>query len=283
MSTTRLGNTEGFWWKYSFSWWPLRSVYPTIVFIVDVNGSSRSVSILFAFTRCPIAVSDRQSMVLKRCWTNSSNQPVGFFNCDDEQKSIPTTVFSSRVTNQINRIFHYLSPHTWFNWFISFVIEVPLGFNPLLHKRTWRRGVESPATEVYYIREKYGYFASKWSLVSSSNQPIAGLIFLASPAIRSSRSEHVKFRVGQVVRHKLYGYRGVIVGWDEIANAPDPWIREHHQGHPVSRSETIIRFLGNEHSSLGIFETTELFCSTGHKRSTSSQDIHTTRTHRSDF
>ena len=67
---------------------------------------------------------------------------------------------SIRIKNGINQFFHYLSPNTWFNWLISFVIEIPLGFNPLLHKRTWRRGIESPATEVYYIREKYGYFAS---------------------------------------------------------------------------------------------------------------------------
>lgn len=56
---------------------------------------------------------------------------------------------------------------------------------------------------------------------------------LASPAIRSSRSEHVRYRVGQVVRHKTYGYRAVIIGWDEIASAPDEWLDEHHQGHPV--------------------------------------------------
>ena len=72
--------------------------------------------------------------------------------------SVTLTIY--RVTDQINRVFHFLSPQTWFNWFISLVVEVPLGFNPLLHKRTWRRGIESPATEVYHIREKYGYFAS---------------------------------------------------------------------------------------------------------------------------
>ncbi len=60
------------------------------------------------------------------------------------------------------------------------------------------------------------------------------LLFLASPSIRSPRSEYVKFRVGQVIRHKLYGYRAVIIGWDEIASAPDEWLNEHHQGHPVS-------------------------------------------------
>jgi hemimethylated DNA binding protein len=57
---------------------------------------------------------------------------------------------------------------------------------------------------------------------------------LASPTIRSPRSEYVRYRVGQVIRHKLYGYRAVIIGWDEIASAPDEWLDEHHQDHPVS-------------------------------------------------
>ncbi len=140
-----------------------------------------------------------------------------------------------RITSQINQIFHYLSPNTWFNWFISFVIEIPLGFNPLLHKRTWRRGIESPATEVYYMREKYGYFASNFSSFFFCIMIYEiFVLLLASPTIRSSRSEYVKFRVGQVVRHKIYGYRAVIIGWDEIASAPDQWLDEHHQGHPVS-------------------------------------------------
>ncbi len=137
-----------------------------------------------------------------------------------------------RITSQINQFFHYLSPNTWVNWFISFVIEIPLGFNPLLHKRTWRRGIESPATEVYYIREKYGYFASKFFQNYNFENNFYG--YLASPAIRSSRSEFVKYRVGQVIRHKIYGYRAVIIGWDQIAVAPDEWLDEHHQGHPVS-------------------------------------------------
>ncbi|CAF4294645.1 unnamed protein product, partial [Adineta steineri] len=64
-------------------------------------------------------------------------------------KDIEQTQAINKISNQINQFLHYLTPNTWFNWFISFVIEVPLGFNPLLHKRTWRRGVESPATEVY--------------------------------------------------------------------------------------------------------------------------------------
>ena len=58
-------------------------------------------------------------------------------------------------------------------------------------------------------------------------------ILLASPAVRSPRPNSVKLRVGQVVRHQIYGYHGVIIGWDEVARAPDRWLNEHHQGHPV--------------------------------------------------
>ncbi|CAF4583395.1 unnamed protein product [Rotaria sp. Silwood1] len=108
-------------------------------------------------------------------------------------KDFEQTQAITKITNQINQVFHYLSPTTWFNWFISFVIEVPLGFNPLLHK--------------------------------------------PSPAIRSSRSEYVKYRVGQVIRHKIYGYRAVIIGWDEIASAPDQWLDEHHHEHPEFRTQ----------------------------------------------
>jgi hypothetical protein len=166
-----------------------------------------------------------------------------------------------RITNQINQLFHYLSPTTWFNWFISFVIEIPLGFNPLLHKRTWRRGIESPATEVYYMREKYGYFASKFLIVHIFLKILRYI--LASPTIRSPRSEYVRYRVGQVIRHKLYGYRAVIIGWDEIASAPDEWLDEHHQDHPVSlpkKNKQPYRFF----DYLGIPDPTELFCITGY-------------------
>lgn len=182
---------------------------------------------------------------------------------DSNKRKHPNEI--SRMTNQINQIFHYLSPTTWFNWLVSFVIEIPLGFNPLIHKRTWRRGIESPATEVYYMREKYGYFASKYS--SDELKSRFFVFILASPAIRSSRSEYVRYRVGQVVRHKLYGYRAVITGWDEIASAPDEWLDEHHQGHPV-RIQTSFFFLIKSSHYLGISYPTQLFCSAWYQRST---------------
>jgi hypothetical protein len=33
----------------------------------------------------------------------------------------------------------------------------------------------------------------------------------------------VLFRVGQVIRHKRYGYKGVISGWDRKFNATQEW------------------------------------------------------------
>ena len=34
--------------------------------------------------------------------------------------------------------------------------------------------------------------------------------------------------MGQVIKHKRFGYRGVIVGWDETTQAPGSWIKQMH-------------------------------------------------------
>ena len=47
---------------------------------------------------------------------------------------------------------------------------------------------------------------------------VAVIYQTGSYEIRSPKPLDVQFRVGQVVRHKIWGYRGVIVGWDPIAN-----------------------------------------------------------------
>ena len=41
--------------------------------------------------------------------------------------------------------------------------------------------------------------------------------FARSESPRVSRPPHVKFKVGQVVKHRQEGYFGVIIGWDETA------------------------------------------------------------------
>lgn len=68
---------------------------------------------------------------------------------------------------------------------------------------------ESPAIEVMQYEAEEGYFAG-------------------SPELRSPRPANVKFRVGQVIRHKIHGYRGVIIGWDPVARAPEEWFKQMH-------------------------------------------------------
>jgi len=68
---------------------------------------------------------------------------------------------------------------------------------------------ESPAIEVLRFREKNGYFAQ-------------------SPEKRDPKPPHVNFRVGQVIKHKRWGYHGVIIGWDLTARAPPEWLKEMH-------------------------------------------------------
>lgn len=46
-------------------------------------------------------------------------------------------------------------------------------------------------------------------------------LFLASPEPRSPRQPTVQYRIGQVIRHKIWGYRGVIVGWDPKCRVSD--------------------------------------------------------------
>jgi hemimethylated DNA binding protein len=74
-------------------------------------------------------------------------------------------------------------------------------------------GGECPAFEVLKYREKDGYFAQ-------------------SADVRDPRPPDVRLRVGQVVKHKKWGYRGVIIGWDEKAQAPKQWLTQMHANNP---------------------------------------------------
>lgn len=76
---------------------------------------------------------------------------------------------------------------------------------------------ESPAIEVLRYREKVRYFAS-------------------STAVRNERPSHLRYRVGQVVRHRTLGYRGVIIGWDLEAQAPEFWLQLHYGNAKTLRS-----------------------------------------------
>lgn len=68
---------------------------------------------------------------------------------------------------------------------------------------------ECVAKEVFAYKNPQGYFAT-------SVKP------------RSPRPPTVAFRVGQVIKHNKFGYRGVIVGWDPKTKAPESWINVNH-------------------------------------------------------
>jgi hypothetical protein len=59
--------------------------------------------------------------------------------------------------------------------------------------------------------------------------------FLEEP--RDPRAPHVKFKVGQIFRHKKFRYRAVIIGWDEVAKTPDWWITDIYKNKKVSISQ----------------------------------------------
>ncbi|EDO33868.1 predicted protein, partial [Nematostella vectensis] len=68
---------------------------------------------------------------------------------------------------------------------------------------------ECPAKEVLQFKDPAGHFGM-------------------SAEVRSPRPSNVKYRVGQVIRHKLWNYRAVIVGWDPKLKAPDFWRDANH-------------------------------------------------------
>lgn len=52
--------------------------------------------------------------------------------------------------------------------------------------------------------------------------------FARSKTPRVNRPPQAKLKVGQVVKHRTDGYYGVIVGWDEVARAPEKWLKRYY-------------------------------------------------------
>ena len=48
-------------------------------------------------------------------------------------------------------------------------------------------------------------------------------LVVASLEVHSPRPIDVQYRVGQVIKHKIFNYRAVIIGWDERPKAPKGW------------------------------------------------------------
>jgi len=105
-----------------------------------------------------------------------------------------------RVITGISELNSFLDPTSWLNWCRN-----------LWESLKKDHAADSPPDEVLNnVKSDDGHFGSS-----------------AEP--RSPRPPHVKYRVGQVFKHKVHGYRGVIVGWDETAKAPKDWLDQMHK------------------------------------------------------
>lgn len=103
----------------------------------------------------------------------------------------------------------YFSWKSWKRWCSRLISNIsPYDTKPYSEGQDDPEG-ESPAVEVMNHMDPNGYFAG-------SVEP------------REYRPPEVKYRVGQVIKHKRWGYRGVIIGWDVTAKAPEYWIKSNH-------------------------------------------------------
>lgn len=102
-----------------------------------------------------------------------------------------------------------LSWKSWKKWCARLINKMsPYNNKPFFEGQDDPNG-ESPAVEVISLKDPNGHFAG-------------------SPEPRSHRPPEVIFRVGQVIKHKTWAYRGVIIGWDTVAKAPEYWIKINH-------------------------------------------------------
>lgn len=118
----------------------------------------------------------------------------------------------SKMVSQIRDIrFRWFRVEPWKRWCHSLLLKITEG--SLSSPAADEDMGESPAFEVLKFREKDGYFAQ-------------------SAGVRDTKPPNVVYRIGQVVKHKKWGYRGVITGWDEQARAPKEWIASMHKENP---------------------------------------------------
>ncbi|NWT55228.1 FBX21 protein, partial [Erythrocercus mccallii] len=105
----------------------------------------------------------------------------------------------------------YLSPDVWADplklWIsktrICLYVELLI-----LHFRNWYYG-ENKTKSGHNEAKPHSYFAE-------------------STHVQSPKPEYIKFRVGQVIIHRRFGYSGVIVGWDVKANTPEEQLQPRY-------------------------------------------------------
>lgn len=117
---------------------------------------------------------------------------------------------------------NYLTFDSWKKWYISLVIDEARDASAdILIKRS-RQKSTTTATTWHDNAEDYDVALE----VLTYRKNLAD--FGESSVTRSPRPSRVRFRVGQVIRHKRFDLIGVIIGWDERAHAPSSWIERNY-------------------------------------------------------
>ncbi|CAK8679382.1 unnamed protein product [Clavelina lepadiformis] len=133
----------------------------------------------------------------------------------------------------------YFTISSWKNRMATYLGRPVKGKSRNLNLAAGRQGNmegECVAKEVFLYRNQHGDFAT-------------------STEARSPRKSFVKYRVGQTIKHKKYGYKGVIVGWDESCRAPDSWIRTNHRGEERYRDSPHYAVLVDMRDRRGVQDT----------------------------
>ncbi|KAK7066702.1 hypothetical protein SK128_022497 [Halocaridina rubra] len=116
---------------------------------------------------------------------------------------------------------NYFSLATWREWLLKLIekhITVGSDYSHWYSLDLTDPEGECPAVEVMNLRNPEGHFGM-------------------SPRPRLTRPVGLKWRVGQVVKHKRWGYHGVIIGWDQKCKAPETWIQKMHDGRKEWRTQ----------------------------------------------
>ena len=87
----------------------------------------------------------------------------------------------------------------------------------------WRQTCSMPVLALF-MRLTFGDMRVALLLGSRLQQPQTLFLTLSRVARRGRGSD--RFRVGQIIVHKRYSYRGVITGWDRTCEADEDWMEQ---------------------------------------------------------
>ncbi|NWW40236.1 FBX21 protein, partial [Panurus biarmicus] len=90
-------------------------------------------------------------------------------------------------------------------------------------------GVRTPKYCLYVINFTFrNWYYGESKTKSDDNEAKSHSYTAESTHVHSPKPEYIKFRVGQVIIHRRFGYSGVIVGWDVKANTPEEQLQPRY-------------------------------------------------------